>query len=134
MHQTLTSRCVLCRSATETHDHLFFRCDFSSYVWQEVTTRTLSTWPTLSWLPLLQWASLHLRRKGDFSHLLSRLVLSAIVYFLWFERNNRVFCQHCSSRRDIVLAICDLVRLKILGLAPKYEIPPQLRVIWHLPD
>ncbi|KAJ0008203.1 hypothetical protein Pint_30736 [Pistacia integerrima] len=53
-HGVITSsRCVLCRSATETHDHLFFKCDFSSYVWQEVTTRTLSTWPTLSWLPLL---------------------------------------------------------------------------------
>ncbi|XP_031248848.1 uncharacterized protein LOC116106632 [Pistacia vera] len=63
-------------SATETHDHLFFSCDFSSYVWRE----------------------------------------------------------HCSSCRDIVLAICDLVRAKILGLAPKYEISTQLRVIWHLPD
>lgn len=91
-HSVITSfLCVLCSSATETHDHLFFSCDFLSYVWREVTTRTLTTWPTLSWLPLLQWAILHLRRKGDFRHLLSRLVLSTTIYFLWFERNNRVF-------------------------------------------
>ncbi|XP_031249755.1 uncharacterized protein LOC116107604 [Pistacia vera] len=121
-------------SASETHDHLFFSCDFSSYVWQEVTTWTLSTWPTLSWFPLFQWASLHLRRKGDFSHLLSWLVLLATVYFLWFERNNSVFRRHCSSRRDIVLAISDLVWAKILALAPKYEMLTQLHAIWHLPD
>ncbi|XP_031260174.1 uncharacterized protein LOC116118323 [Pistacia vera] len=54
-HGVITSsRCDLCRSATETHDHLFFSYDFSSDVWREVTTRMLSTWPTLSWLPLLQ--------------------------------------------------------------------------------
>lgn len=50
-----SSECILCGSAAESHEHLFLSCDFSSYVWGEVSAKTLMAWPSLPWFSLLQW-------------------------------------------------------------------------------
>ncbi|XP_044481548.1 uncharacterized protein LOC123208252 [Mangifera indica] len=129
-----STACVLCGSAIETHDHLFFSCHFSTYVWREIKARTLQTWPSFSWASLVHWASLHLRQRKHFGHLISRLSLSATVYFLWYERNNRVFHQASRHRREVVRDICDVVRARIIPMGDSYDISPQLRAIWHLPS
>ena len=124
--------CVLCGSAAETHDHLFFDCSFSSTVWRDITAKTLMTWPPFSWGSLIQWASLHLRCRRDFRQVLARLVLSATVYFLWYERNNRVFHQRRRFRWEIIAEIYDYVRSRLLDLEDQYVISPHFRAIWGL--
>ena len=116
--------CVLCGSAAESHEHLFFGCAFSSIVWRDITAKTLMTWPPFTWDSLIQWASLHLLCRRDLRQILARLVLSATVYFLWYERNNRVFHQRRRFRWEIIAEISDYIRSRLLDLEDQYVISP----------
>ncbi|KAJ8748130.1 hypothetical protein K2173_012596 [Erythroxylum novogranatense] len=127
-----SSTCVLCGTSVETHDHLFFQCRFSAAVWGSLSTKTHTSWPSTSWVPLLQWACTHLHRRKDYRHLISRLVLSATVYFLWYERNNRIFSRRHRSTRDIIGDISELIRSRLLGLETRLQIPVLQRHIWRL--
>jgi len=131
--QIITSSvCILCGSHVETHDHLFFACSFSAPVWTAISGRTLIAWPSLSWQPLLQWASFQFRKRKDFMHILARLSLSATVYFIWYERNNRVFSQHFRSQQDVVEEIFGLIRLRLLDMAARFQISSEIKSAWQL--
>ncbi|KAJ9536436.1 hypothetical protein OSB04_un000394 [Centaurea solstitialis] len=80
-------RCPLCNSCPDSHDHLFFNCVYSREVWRKVKNEVdfwgfPDTWNVI--MELLQDS------RGP-STTIHRLALSASVYFLWRERNRRIF-------------------------------------------
>jgi hypothetical protein len=132
-HQIISSAtCALCGLHTETHNHLFFQCTYSASVWRNITEKTLVNWPNMDWLCLLQWAATTFRKKKDFSHYLSRLALSATIYFLWYERNNRIFSQIFRSGQQLSEEVFDIIRSCLLNKNPDH-IPEVFKSIWKLP-
>ncbi|KAJ6940685.1 hypothetical protein NC651_006728 [Populus alba x Populus x berolinensis] len=99
---TTASSCILCGLQAETHDHLFFQCPYSSTVWRELSAKTLYSWPTTTWQRLLQWAASSFRKPKEFTHILSRMVLSTTVYYIWYERNNRFFNNAYRSSHELM--------------------------------
>jgi hypothetical protein len=132
-HQIISSAtCALCGLHTETHNHLFFQCTYSASVWRNITEKTLVNWPNMDWLCLLQWAATTFRKKKDFSHYLSRLALSVTIYFLWYERNNRIFSQIFRSGQQLSEEVFDIIRSCLLNKNPDH-IPEVFKSIWKLP-
>ncbi|KAK4382058.1 hypothetical protein Sango_2909300 [Sesamum angolense] len=107
--------CVLCGREVETHEHLFFRCSYSRRCIRDLKEAVRFTWPNRAWGEDITWAST--RWKGR--HIVQaayRALLSAIVYHIWRERNQRVF-QH-SERPSTTIArnAAEEIRQKILSL------------------
>ena len=95
--------CVLCHSQLETHDHLFFACPYSTFVWQELMARCGLTWNRHNWSNTLLWMAQHLSGK-KIHHVILKMCLGAAVYGLWKERNNRTF-KHSYCPKELTLQI-----------------------------
>ena len=107
--------CMLCQNHMETHDHLFFACPYSSFVWQDLMRRCGLTWNGHNWNETLLWMAQYLKGKKP-HHMIPKLCLGAAVYGLWRERNNRTFKHTCCPKelilQNLVAQINSLIRLK----------------------
>ncbi|XP_074305981.1 uncharacterized protein LOC141641209 [Silene latifolia] len=85
----IANRCVLCLRAAETRAHLFFGCSYSKDLMQQVLIWQGTTRQVLSLKHELY--KLALSRNRSWRSKLARCSFSAAIYFLWQERNLRVF-------------------------------------------
>nr|GEU32561.1 hypothetical protein [Tanacetum cinerariifolium] len=106
-------RCPLCDLVPDSHDHLFFECAFSSRVWSKV--RVLYGMESIPpWLIDVTTFITHISKGKTAVSILSRLVLAATSYYIWLERNGRLFKKKTSSPNQIVDVIISMVRLKLV--------------------
>ncbi|XP_074315628.1 uncharacterized protein LOC141651832 [Silene latifolia] len=92
----IVNRCVLCLQDAETCAHLFFGCPYSKTLMQQVLIWQGTTRQVLSLKHELY--KLALSRNRSWRSKLARCSFSAVIYFLWQERNLRVFD---GVRRDV---------------------------------
>ena len=85
-----TNICVLCNSAAESIHHLFSACPFSAYFWSlcRLKLRIFEPIETLQDEAVLIQSRFKRKRKIS---ILANLLLSAVVWHIWKERNLRVF-------------------------------------------
>ncbi|KAJ9541666.1 hypothetical protein OSB04_028172 [Centaurea solstitialis] len=79
--------CSLCGVEQDSHDHLFFRCPYAIDVWRKVKNEVGLHGFHESWNLILQ----DLVSGQGPGRLIQKLALAASVYFIWMERNNRLF-------------------------------------------
>ncbi|GKD87311.1 hypothetical protein Tco_1358465 [Tanacetum coccineum] len=125
--------CALCDSLPDSHAHLFFECPFSSKVWLYV--RELAGMELIP--PIMHDIISYLQpisKKRTALSILGKLILAASSYFIWLERNNRVFKQVKKSPEDIRDIIMVTVRLKLLTFRFKdTSMVNQLLARWKMP-
>ncbi|GKD19143.1 homeodomain-like protein [Tanacetum coccineum] len=105
-------RCTFCDLQPDTHDHLFFECPFSSQVW--MYARHLADMDTIQ--PRFQDIVAYLQpisKKRTAQSIIGRLIFAASSYFIWIERNNRLFKKIRSPSEEIRDLIMVTVRLKL---------------------
>lgn len=79
----------LCFAFDETREHFLFWCGFSVEIWTAVQQRIgVSPFLFQSWSALLAWVKI---RSNSAPRLLRKLVAHTILYYIWMERNNRLF-------------------------------------------
>ena len=97
--------CVLCHKAMESHDHLFFTCEFSSFIWQGIMSRFNMDGFPLDWSTFTVWAASKWKSKKP-KDIMPRMCLGATIYAIWRERNARIFRLEGKPRervcRDII--------------------------------
>ncbi|KAJ6672994.1 hypothetical protein OIU85_014246 [Salix viminalis] len=69
--------CILCGSEMESHDHLFFKCNYSTTVWTNINLMVQLQWRNADWADFIKWAAQDWGKKNNFRHLTARLVLSS---------------------------------------------------------
>jgi len=74
--------CVFCRRGTESRDHLFFQCSFSSRIWKECMNRCSIVQPGFDWQEVMEEDCRKWKTKL-MPGVVCRLVLSS-TYCLWF--------------------------------------------------
>ncbi|GJT56748.1 putative reverse transcriptase domain-containing protein [Tanacetum coccineum] len=93
-------RCPLCDTQRDSHEHLFFECAYSAKVWDYV--RVLADLdnvpPTLMDIVATLLAMCKARTTRS---IFGRLILAATTYFIWNERNNRLFNKINRKPEDI---------------------------------
>ncbi|XP_074306170.1 uncharacterized protein LOC141641407 [Silene latifolia] len=110
----LINRCVLCQVAVESHEHLFFSCTFSQDVWNallqwmHLCSRSVSLWTELRWMA---------QTKGQrhWKNMWRKACLAAAIYYLWQERNQRIFTGHESSYAALLSQIQFTVKHRLLA-------------------
>ncbi|GJR76446.1 hypothetical protein Tco_0088811 [Tanacetum coccineum] len=68
--------------------------------------------------------------------ILSRIVLAATTYYLWNERNSRLFKKKVASEDQVVQVICHIVRLKLVSFKFK-KVSARSRILidrWKFPN
>ncbi|GKB46101.1 ribonuclease H-like domain-containing protein, partial [Tanacetum coccineum] len=106
-------QCPLCESQLDSHDHLFFECVFSLQVWSHV--KIYVGLPTVSVsLSAITDHIIPMSKKKNARSVIAKLVFAATSYFIWQERNNRLFKNQKRSRIQVIECILSTVRLKLL--------------------
>nr|GFC33637.1 reverse transcriptase domain, reverse transcriptase zinc-binding domain protein [Tanacetum cinerariifolium] len=106
-------RCLLCDLVPDSHDQLFFGFAFSSHVWSKV--RVLCGMDSIPPRLINVTTFINPISKGKSAvSILSRLVLATTSYYIWLEKNRRLFKKKTSSPDQIVDIIISMVMLKFV--------------------
>ncbi|GJR79997.1 hypothetical protein Tco_0150782 [Tanacetum coccineum] len=106
-------KCPLCDLVPDSHDHLFFECSFSSQVWSKV--RVLCGMDAIPpHLSDVVAFIVPLSKGKTVVSIISRIVVAATSYYIWLERNGRLFKKKTSTPGQIVDVIFSTVRLKLV--------------------
>ena len=85
-----------------------------SCVWQKVLNLCDIHRAAADWTNGFQWAKLRLKLKGKRPYcIILRLAWSACIYFIWRERNNRLFGWQQLSQEGVLLKIMEVIRYKL---------------------
>lgn len=84
--------CPFCQEEAESHQQLFFKCEISARIWKIMLEWLEINRSNCEWEEEIQWAIDHASRKGAQTEVY-RIMLVATIYFVWQERNRRIFQQ-----------------------------------------
>ncbi|KAE8735594.1 hypothetical protein F3Y22_tig00000340pilonHSYRG00720 [Hibiscus syriacus] len=108
------SGCGLCRSGFESRDHIFSDCAYAVGVWHAILHACALNLGPLCWNDLVCWLLLNLKGKSLLVHIL-KLAWYGFIYFIWEERNHRLFRGKTRSIDTIVSRIKEAVSIKMYG-------------------
>jgi hypothetical protein len=115
--------CAFCQDVQDSHSHLFFECNYPLAVWNEFKSLVRLDHAPSSLDELVLFLKKLPINKSVWS-ILQRLVLGALVYYLWQERNLRLFQKKSRSVVELCKLIREVIRLRCLSLKFK----PSLQV------
>ncbi|XP_022040603.1 uncharacterized protein LOC110943155 [Helianthus annuus] len=105
--------CPLCNQGKDSRDHLFFRCSYALQVWNRVKDMAYMDSIDENWDSIIAWLSQHAINNSAKS-IVSKLVVAASSYFIWQERNNRLFSRTQRNATVIANIVLHTVRLKLM--------------------
>ncbi|GJZ98343.1 hypothetical protein Tco_0670796 [Tanacetum coccineum] len=106
--------CSLCETQPDSHDHLFFECPFSQQVWNQVKGVAGLASSNASIYDIIDDIIPFAARKTSKS-VIAKLVVAATSYFIWQERNGRLFKNMKRTVNQVVECIMNTVRLKLMS-------------------
>ena len=104
------SVCILCNSADESRQHLFFECRYSSEVWSFFCSR-MNLNPLALFEDGLRW--LRNPPSDEFVKLIVKLVYQAALYGIWKERNTRIHNQCFRPSRAVILEMKQTIQARL---------------------
>ncbi|GKB14501.1 RNA-directed DNA polymerase, eukaryota [Tanacetum coccineum] len=127
-------RCSLCGSHQDSHEHLFFECTFSSQVWNSIRNLAGMEHVPLILEDIVMWFN-PMANNRSFKNVVGKLLFAASSYYIWIERNNRLFKNSRRSPEEIRDLIMTTVRLKLVTFRFKNTSRVQsLLSLWKMPS
>lgn len=102
--------CLLCSSADESRQHLFFDCGYSKEVWAFFFSAFQLSPPPL-FMDVLNWLKALTRDSNV--NLILKLTFQASFYMIWKERNSRLHFQSSLPAASLFTEIQQLLRAKM---------------------
>ncbi|GKC16251.1 putative RNA-directed DNA polymerase [Tanacetum coccineum] len=131
---SLGSVCSLCELTPDSHVHLFFECPFASDVWNRMRGLAGLNASNSNIYDIIHDIMPFVKRRTSES-LVAKLVVAATAYYIWQERNWRLFQKGKRKVDQIVDCIKIVVRLKLLSCKlKKSKSGERLARLWDLPD
>ena len=96
--------CVMCKNDNESADHLFLHCPLAQRVWSYVLQKFKVSWVLPQGVNQLIEADFMMHRDKK-TNLLWSLVIHAVLWSLWKERNLRIFEEKEGSLANIIEAV-----------------------------
>ncbi|GKC52902.1 hypothetical protein Tco_1075647, partial [Tanacetum coccineum] len=108
----------LCQKDLDSHDHLFFNCEYAQKFWKQVCDMARMKFKNFSWDARLNEMS-----KGKNKHsvweVIKKLCHAAAVYYIWQERNLRLFNNSKREATDLFGIMIEELRAKIMSITVK---------------
>ncbi|GJX13601.1 reverse transcriptase domain, reverse transcriptase zinc-binding domain protein [Tanacetum coccineum] len=99
----VASTCPLCESQPDSHDHLFFDCSYSKQVWKHMTDLDGLSQKHYNIYAVVS-SILHIAKRRTSDSVIIKLMIAASAYFLWQERNERLFK---NNKRSVIQTLED---------------------------
>lgn len=125
--------CPFCNGCKDSHSHLFFSCNFARRLWERLKIMAKLDNVSNSWAQIIS-CIVNRPAKNTIWSVIQRLVLGASVYFIWQERNMRLFDGHSRTMDELFKIVVENVRFRIMGL--KLKVTPDVITaanIWNFP-
>ncbi|GJZ09213.1 hypothetical protein Tco_0543496 [Tanacetum coccineum] len=110
--------CPLCSKSNDSHNHLFFKCEFSTPIWDATKRKMNAANATNEWDQIVQTMG-NFKCSNSIWSVLRRIGLAACVYYVWKERNDRIFTQIKKSYQTVLQHIMENIRLHLMSLSVK---------------
>ncbi|GKF52255.1 reverse transcriptase zinc-binding domain-containing protein, partial [Tanacetum coccineum] len=82
--------CLLCKKEMDSHQHLFFQCDYSAEVWAKIKEKAGIQTTKWEWDEIVEeMTTMYCGNSID--SIIRRISFAADVYLIWQERNWRIF-------------------------------------------
>lgn len=117
------SSCLLCNTADETRQHLFFDCSYSNQVWSFFTSRAHLIAPVL-YDDLVVWLINPSPNKNLV--LIMKLLFQASLYVIWKERNTRYHASTSRPASALILDIQNTIRCRLDPLSRAQRSGPNI--------
>ncbi|PWA72453.1 RNA-directed DNA polymerase, eukaryota, Reverse transcriptase zinc-binding domain protein [Artemisia annua] len=114
----------LCLQNDEVHwhkVHLFFECEFTKRIWEEMKRKMEDGDMPNSWVNLIEYYGTS-PCNNSINSVLKRIILATTVYYIWKERNKRLFTGEVQSSDVVTKVITESIRLQLLGLKVKKSV------------
>ncbi|GKE80612.1 hypothetical protein Tco_1550612 [Tanacetum coccineum] len=126
--------CSLCEGVPDSHDHLFFECPFASGIWNRIKGMADLGSSATNVYDIIHNLLPFVKRRTTRS-VIAKLVVAATAYYVWQERNWRLFKKGKRSSDQIVECILSTIRLKLLSCKlKKSKSGESLARLWDLPE
>ena len=124
-------KCVFCKQCLDSHAHLFFLCQYTNQVWKEMQ-KLLDKQFSDKWENIIEEFS-SLKANRNIWSIIRRLVLGAAVYFVWQERNTRLF-QNCERNVNVLVqSIMECIKWRIMNFVVKdTEAVKEVEKLWNV--
>ncbi|XP_021990382.1 uncharacterized protein LOC110886837 [Helianthus annuus] len=109
--------CPLCWNGKDSRDHLFFQCLYGLQVWNMVKDLAYMETVDANWDSIMNWFYQNPSGKSS-EFLVGKMVVAASTYFIWQERNNRLFSTKQREATLIANIILHTVRMKLMTFKP----------------
>nr|GEW55871.1 hypothetical protein [Tanacetum cinerariifolium] len=109
--------CPLCNTTNDSHRHLFFMCDYSNEVWKNMAKKINLKNISYNWMDIVD--ELIVMKNENIWNVVRRISFAAVVYFIWQERNQRIFRNEKRTVEKLHTAICNVVKLKLMNINVK---------------
>ncbi|XP_021979685.1 uncharacterized protein LOC110875793 [Helianthus annuus] len=106
--------CLLCYANHDSHSHLFFECKFSTQVWLLVRQKAGMDSVHAKWDDIVNWL-LDRSNSKLASVYVAKLIVAATAYYIWQERNARLFRNQVRPPESLSDIIIQQVRYKLIG-------------------
>ncbi|GJT03134.1 putative reverse transcriptase domain, reverse transcriptase zinc-binding domain protein [Tanacetum coccineum] len=125
--------CVFCDSQPDSHAHLFFECSFPSSIWMAIRHLAGMEMVASNFQDIVSYLLPSSHRRTAKS-IIGCLLVAAAAYFIWVERNSRLFKNTRRTMEEIRDCIIITVRLKLLTFRFKNNTNVnELLARWKLP-
>lgn len=94
----------MCNSELESHQHLFFACNITKLISQQLLKWLSVNRQSQGWEDEMEWAIRNARKKDGVADVY-RATLSASVYYVWQEKNYMIFQNKSRNVNQIVRQI-----------------------------
>ncbi|PWA80010.1 RNA-directed DNA polymerase, eukaryota, Reverse transcriptase zinc-binding domain protein [Artemisia annua] len=118
----------------DSHIHLFFACAYSRRLWERLKAMAKLDDVSYVWGEVIS-GIINKSASNRIWSIIQRLVFRAAVYFIWQERNFRVFQKSSRDVEGLFSVIFDIVRLRLMGLKI-IKVSTDVReaaLIWNFP-
>ncbi|GKA59737.1 hypothetical protein Tco_0759050 [Tanacetum coccineum] len=129
-----TLTCVYCQAQMDSHEHPFFECSYVAKVWclVRVYAEMDNVRPLLNEITL--WFQ-SVAAKRTMQVIVGKLLFTATSYYIWRERNNRLFKGARRSPEELRDLIIVTIRLKLVSFRFKNTTRvKRLLALWKLPE
>lgn len=126
--------CPFCKFQKDTHDHLFFECDYPNQIWCTLKEMSRLDGAPNNWAEIISYIQNRPINKSIWS-VIQRLVLGAVVYYVWQERNMRLFQNKFRPVNELIKQIKKIIKIKLMGLQIRSSKQTlEAAEIWDLPS
>lgn len=117
--------CSLCNLDNEDKNHLFFTCEYSKYIWDNLyLSLSIPISTSHEFNDILEFFTDKVRRNNFFIGLVA-VILTTFVWHLWLERNHRIFKNKKlppPTRFWMILQDCKILMNKSINQSPAVSI------------